>query len=133
MLTGHTDRVDLWCGRCSGFSCADVAVVPNSLRVRCGRCPVCRCLLLSNTTSNDLICSQSQKFRPYIGLLTHRTSHRYIEREPSTKNEPLVDCYMIGLFYAFICLFCAKMQTCIISLHTDFHTLFISMTKFDYF
>ena len=38
----------------------------------------------------------------YISLWTPQTPNRDIEWEPSTKNYPLVDCYMIDLFNPFL-------------------------------
>ena len=50
---------------------------------------------------NGLLSSQSVT-KVNISFLTSLTLHRDKEREPVTKNDPLVDCYMVGLLYAVI-------------------------------
>ena len=50
---------------------------------------------------NNFLCLQSVT-KVYISLLTSHNPYRDIECEPLTKNHPLVDCYMIGLFNPFI-------------------------------
>ena len=50
---------------------------------------------------NWFLCLRSVT-KVYISLWTPQTPNRDIEWEPSTKNYPLVDCYMIGLFNPFI-------------------------------
>ena len=50
---------------------------------------------------NGLLSSQSVT-KVNISFLTSLTPHRDKEREPVTKIYSLVDCYMVGLLYAFI-------------------------------
>ena len=50
---------------------------------------------------NNFLCLQSVK-KVYISLLPSHNPYRDIECEPLTKNHPLVDCYMIGLFNPII-------------------------------